>query len=107
MDQCLRYDDSGNIYPLPFGPTKTSLYANTPFCVNPVEIVFVILIGKHSFMQGLIYLGLSIMINLASILHVLFEISRKTSKRSSDISEIGFREFNHRRSTLAVIFDSG
>ena len=45
MDQCLRYDDNGNIYPLPFGPTKTSLYANTPFCVNPVEIVFVILIG--------------------------------------------------------------
>ena len=47
------------------------------------------------------------MINLASILHVLFEISRKKSKRPSDLSEIGFREFNHRRSTLAVIFDAG
>ena len=48
MDQCLRYDEQGNIHPLPFGPTQTSLYANTPFCVNPIEIVFVVLIGTVS-----------------------------------------------------------
>ena len=45
MDQCLRYDENGNIYPLPFGPTKTSLYSNAPFCVNPIEMIFLILIG--------------------------------------------------------------
>ena len=94
MEQCLQYDSDGNIYPLPFGPTKdvngTSPYADMPFCINPIEIIFLSLIG------------VSVCLNLWNIWHLCFEYSNIGKVRSRAKS---FRYGDHRRSTLAVIFE--
>ena len=94
MEQCLQYDSDGNIYPLPFGPTKdvngTSPYADMPFCINPIEIIFLSLIG------------VSVCLNLWNIWHLCFEFSNIGKARSRAKS---FRYGDHRRSTLAVIFE--